>query len=678
MRNVFIIIATLLLVVATFLFLYTLADLFSIPMLKVIFSAFVVLLEKTPLAPLTRLGASIHGSVPLVILFMAASVLMAGCLYLEYLALFGIWVPFQRMPVEIKADALYRQGKYRKALRLYEKIGRWDRAAEIYRMGKEYYKAASMYEKLGEENMTLAAEIHEQMGDMDQARRCWIAAARYYASRQDWEKSAAFYLKGGQKGGALESYERQFKDIQSVCGPEQLKDKTRRIIQMAEQTGDLLKAASYCELSRDIPAAVGYYVRSGNFVKAATLQLTEGNVDGALQTLGRVKPGDKQYEESQLLLAKVLYRKEKFTDALRRYLDYFKKVKVTEENLEDFFQMGICLERLGRLKQARDVYIRIHSMHAYYMNVDERMEAIDHKSEETSHMSDLLDKDTASKEQGIPEAFLIKVGERYGDLEELGRGGAGIVYRANDKLLDRVVALKQLPESLTSNAARLQSFFKEARAVARMNHPNIVTIFDIMKAENKYYLVMEFIDGTTVEKLVEGKGALSLKLALYISRYTLAALSYAHRCGVVHQDIKPANIMLTKERTVKLTDFGIAHVRDELPDHSTDIVVGTPKYISPEQLQGVPVDERCDIYSFGVTLYEMATGNLPFPSEGILHHHLVTPPTPPRVHTPALPEEMERVILKCLEKNREDRYEGVTALLADLKIISRKTRRKKK
>lgn len=216
----------------------------------------------------------------------------------------------------------------------------------------------------------------------------------------------------------------------------------------------------------------------------------------------------------------------------------------------------------------------------------------------------------------------------------------------------------------------MQGFFREAKAVAKLNHPNIVAVYDIMKAENRYYIVMEYVDGVSVERLLEAQDQLSLRLAVYIARSVLVALSYAHRHGVIHQDIKPANIMLAEDKSVKLMDFGIAQLRGDLPNYSTDVVVGTPKYISPEQLLGVPVDERADIYSFGVTFYEMVTGALPFPLEGILRHHLATPPDSPRTYNPYIPHNLEKTILRCLAKNREERYPSAKALLADLKDVA--------
>ena len=662
LRNVMAILIAVGLLVAFFVFLLSVAFLFEIAVLQDIFSNFLSLLLRSPLAEASHTLQEIQRTLPAWLMFLLSAMLLGLFLYLEYRVLGGTDSTIRQFPLELQADTLFRQGNHRRALALYKKLGRWDRAAEIYRLRRKYADAARMLERLGEESHATAAEMYEQMGDMAKARRSYLAAAKFYQGRLEWERAATLHLKGGDKAGALACYESQYRDLQGIGTPEMLREKARRIVQLAEQMGQPLKAASFSEAGRDMAAAAQHYANGGNFLKAAQLLTSEGDLDRALQVLAKIDGTHRQHTDSLVVTARILLKKEKFTDALKRFLEYFKKVKPADENIEDFFQMGLCLERLGRLKQARDVFSRIHSMRPYFMNVDERIDAIDRKGEDVSAMHDMLEQEAVSTGQDISDTFLVRVGERYTELEELGRGGAGIVFRARDKLLDRAVAMKQLPSSVTSDAVRLQAFFKEARAIAKLNHPNIVMIHDIMKAGSDYFIVMEFIDGVTVEKLIETKGALSLKFSLYIARHVLQALAYAHRCAVIHQDIKPANIMLTVDRTVKLTDFGIAHLRDELPDHSPEMVMGTPKYISPEQLKGVPVDERCDIYSFGVTFYEMLTGNLPFPTDGILHHHLATPPTPLRAYQQGFSPELEQIVMKCLEKNREDRFPSVNEL----------------
>ena len=660
---------SLLLLAAVFVFLFLLAATFQISILQGVFKLVFQLLALTPLAGAGRILSAFQqntpGFVPL-----ALSLLVLGTLAFLNFKLFQ-WSRsgLGELPPEAQADILQRRGQYAKALAIFKRIGRWDRAAEIYQIQRQYPEAAEMLQRLGEESHATAAELYERMGDMEKARRSYQSAGHYYRQRQEWEKAAAFYLKGEDRQGALDCYEAQFKEIRTVLPLEQMKDKAQRIVQLASQLALPLVAAQHCEYAKDIPGAVAHYIRGGNFLKAAQLQADNNDEDGAIATLSRMSSEHRQYLEGLLILGRLLFKRQLFAEALKRYLEYFKKAKVADATIDEFYQLGLCLEKFGQLKQAKDVFARIHSMRPFYMNVDERVDAIEHKKEEPQALDTILEKDTAQKDQALSDTFLGRLGERYTDMQELGRGGAGIVYKARDLILDRPVALKQLPRQEGEKQAWLQSFFREAKSVAKLNHPNIVTIYDIMKLGDDYYIVMEFINGTGVDKLIETNGALSLKLALFISRCVLQALSYAHRCGVIHQDIKPANIMLTEDRTVKLTDFGIAHLLDELPDHSTETVMGTPKYISPEQIQGYPVSESSDLYSFGITLYEMLTATLPFPMEGIFHHHLHTLPMPPRQINPDIPESLEKVVLRCLQKSRENRYQTADAVLRELRVL---------
>jgi len=660
---------SLLLLAACFVFLFIFSATLQLPLLQGIFRLVLRLFAQTPLAGVVQVLEAFQqntpGFVPL-----GLSLLVLGTLaFLDFKVYQWSRSDLGDVPPEMEADLLQRRGQYAKALTIYKRIGRWDRAAEIYQIQRQYPEAAQMLERLGEESHATAAELYERMGDLERARRSYRSAGHYYRQRQEWEKAAAFYLKGDDRQGALDCYEAQFKEIRTVLPLEQMKEKAQRIVQLAQALALPLVAAQHCEYAKDIPGAVTAYIQGGSYLKAAQLQIDHKDPEGAIVTLSKLAAEHRQYLESLLILGRLLFQRQMFAEALKRYLEYFKKAKVSDATIDEFYQLGLCLEKFGQLKQAKDVFARIHSMRPFYMNVDERVDAIEHKKDEHVALDTILEKDTAQKDQMLSDTFLGRLGERYTELQELGRGGAGIVYKARDMILDRPVALKQLPPEGTDDQSWLQSFFREAKSIAKLNHPNIVTIYDIMKLGNNYFIVMEFINGTGVDKLIETNGPMSLKLSLYVARCVLQALGYAHRSGVIHQDIKPANIMLTDDRTVKLTDFGIAHLLDELPDHSTETVMGTPKYISPEQIQGYPVNESSDLYSFGITLYEMLTGTLPFPMEGIFHHHLHTLPVPPRQLHPGIPESLEKVVLRCLQKSRENRYQTAAAVLRDLKVL---------
>ncbi len=263
---------------------------------------------------------------------------------------------------------------------------------------------------------------------------------------------------------------------------------------------------------------------------------------------------------------------------------------------------------------------------------------------------------------------------KYRIVEHLGRGGMAEVYKAYQPGLDRYVAIKLMHTFLVEEEGFLGRFQREAKAVARLRHPNIVQVYDFDVEDGVYYMVMEFIDGITLKaKLqeLEAQGQrLPLEEAVRIVKAVGEALAYAHKQGMVHRDVKPANIMLTREGHVILTDFGIAKILGSSTQFTASgMMIGTPAYMAPEQGMGAHGDERSDIYSLGVVLYQLVTGRLPFDADtplAIVLKHLNDPLPLPRAVNPELSEGIERVILKALAKDPADRYQSVEEMLADL------------
>lgn len=259
----------------------------------------------------------------------------------------------------------------------------------------------------------------------------------------------------------------------------------------------------------------------------------------------------------------------------------------------------------------------------------------------------------------------------YEVLDVVGTGGMGRVYRARNVTLDRVVALKTLAPQFSSDTSFVQRFLKEARAAARLNHPNIVQIYDFGCEEGTYYLAMEYVDGPSLRALL-GKARIQERDAILLVRHAVAALAVAHAQGIVHRDIKPDNLMLTSRRDrLKLVDLGIAKRIDE--DQvltQTGQAVGTPQYISPEQIRGVrDIDARADIYSLGATFFQLVTGHAPYEGTSgamIMSMHLTHPLPDPRTYVPELSEGLCRVLRKMMAKDRDERYRDVHALDRDL------------
>jgi serine/threonine-protein kinase len=249
---------------------------------------------------------------------------------------------------------------------------------------------------------------------------------------------------------------------------------------------------------------------------------------------------------------------------------------------------------------------------------------------------------------------------RYEIVKELGKGSMGVVYQANDPQIGRTIALKVLRPDRVSSEDFVQRFLKEARAIGRMSHQNIVTVYDVGQDQSTVYIAMEFLEGEALNVYARDR-ALTMEQIADIGIQVADSLDYAHTRGIVHRDIKPQNIMVAPTGVVKLTDFGIAHVEDPEASHQTQAgeILGTPNYMSPEQVMGKKVDGRSDLYSLGVILYELATGSRPFKGENLAAiFHAITSETParPQALNPAVPEGLSGVILRCLEKNPEERF----------------------
>ncbi len=261
--------------------------------------------------------------------------------------------------------------------------------------------------------------------------------------------------------------------------------------------------------------------------------------------------------------------------------------------------------------------------------------------------------------------------ERYRVLERIGSGGMADVYLAYDTVLDRRVAVKVMHPNLASDENFVRRFKREAQAAANLNHPNIVSVYDWGYQDNTYFIVMEYITGRTLKDLIRERGALPVGEGIKIAKQIGSALTFAHKNEVIHRDIKPQNIIITTDGLVKVTDFGIARAKSSSITE-TGSVMGSVHYLSPEQAQGLPATELSDIYSFGVVLYEMFTGNLPFDGDtpvAIAMKHTTEKPAPPSQLNPSIPADLEAIILKAMAKDPFDRYQTVEELLDDLKKL---------
>jgi serine/threonine-protein kinase len=266
----------------------------------------------------------------------------------------------------------------------------------------------------------------------------------------------------------------------------------------------------------------------------------------------------------------------------------------------------------------------------------------------------------------------VKTLGRYEIIAELGQGAMGVVYKARDPMLDRVVAIKTInltlpKEELAEFEAR---FYQEAKAAGGLSHRNIVTIHDIGRSDRVAYMAMEFLEGQELRRLMQLRDPIKIPHALEIGAQVAEGLQFAHDRQIIHRDIKPANIMVLNDGLVKITDFGIARMRNNEVKTMTGMILGSPKYMSPEQVSGKRADTRSDIFSLGVVIYEMLTGTSPFVADnihGVMYQTMNFNPPAPKTLNPELPDVVNFIVAKALAKNLDDRYQKAADLVHDLR-----------
>ena len=337
--------------------------------------------------------------------------------------------------------------------------------------------------------------------------------------------------------------------------------------------------------------------------------------------------------------------------------------ELSRDTIDACYGLAAVYEASEKYREALELFEKILAFDFHYADVEKRVGECKERVREASQSRQARARTgSASQAEG-----------RYKITGKLGRGGMGIVYKAQDTVLDRTVAFKVLPEALKENPQALKNFLREAKSAAQLNHPNIVTVFDAGEQDGVYYIAMEYVDGNTLKEIVKHRGKISAGGLLHVMAQLCEALAYAHEKKIAHRDVKTANIMWTRDRKAKIMDFGLAKAIEEVRNHTT-VVSGTPYYMSPEQTLGKNVDHRTDIYSLGVTLFEMATGTLPFREGNLPYHHVHTPPPDPREVVPDLPAFIAEVTNQCLRKDPDERFQSTREILQRIKAEAKPTR----
>src|SRR3989454_11703194 len=268
------------------------------------------------------------------------------------------------------------------------------------------------------------------------------------------------------------------------------------------------------------------------------------------------------------------------------------------------------------------------------------------------------------------------LGDRYLLQNRIGRGGMSTIYRARDLQMDRAVAVKVLREVYSTDPKFVKRFQREARAASALKHPNIVQVYDYGQTDGNYYIVMELVEGTDLRRYLRSRGVLDVDRAIIIAHDVALGLGAAHRRGIVHRDVKPQNILVGRDGSIKLTDFGIASVYKDINAErltTTGMTLGTVQYYAPEQAQGEIVSPAADVYALGIVMYEMLTGRTPFDGDtpvAVAMQHIQDLPAPPTLFNSNIPPALEVIILRCLEKVPEMRYRDGSQLARALESLA--------
>ena len=552
-------------------------------------------------------------------------------------------------------------GDSKKAAYIFRKAGLFSRAAGAMQSTGDFASAAEMLIKA--DQPLAAAEILEQAG---QGKRAFAMRAEDSVLKGDFEEAAELFVRAEQPERAAEIYQQLEKFFEAG----ELFEKSAHLkeaVQCYEKANKFAHAARTCEVLQDWVRAADFSRKAGDvegeiralfaerdFFRAGRLQFEHRRYAEAIDTLSNIESTNPLYPRSLELQGDAFRGQSRFEKAYSRYRASLGNRNCDVDTLHLFYKMGRSLEEENDLTGAIGHYKKILGIDKTFEDADLRVQTIRRRLKHPT-VPGVTSSGIFSAPAGISAP-------RYEILNEVARGGMGIVYKARDTVLGRIVAYKILGENLRDNETAVKYFLREARAAAALSHPNIVTIFDAGEQEGEYYMAMEFVEGTTLKQVVKRRGSLPEEQVRFIGVHCCRALAYAHSKGIVHRDIKSGNVMITRDKALKIMDFGLAKfMREYQKEHTQQ--VGTPFYMSPEQIIGKNIDFRSDLYSVGCTIFECATGRVPFKKGDLSYHHVHTAPPDPKALNPSISTSLQKVILRLLEKKPDNRYQNAQEVI---------------
>ncbi|MEE9180744.1 MAG: protein kinase [Vicinamibacteria bacterium] len=542
-----------------------------------------------------------------------------------------------------QAGALYAKlGRYVKAADLYQRAGAVDRAADVYAQAGDRVRAAQMRgESLYKQDQKNEAAVEFLLGGDP------LRAAEVYEEAGNYLDAARCYEHSGAHRQAAEAYQR-----------------IGELVRAAEMFGrcqDYEQSAALYEKAGDMGQAARMFGEAGHYYRAAVAAKKAGMVDQAIAHLQKVRPDSSEYSASLVELAEHLLERGLPGVAVQKLRKALGNQPLHSANMDAYYAMAEASQEMGDIDEACEIFRSIVAEDYDYRDAVGRLQE--------------LEKKVSTGRKAAPESVEtvldteIGGGDRYEFVEKLGAGGMGIVYRAHDRLLDRVVAYKMLMEQFMEVEEIRERFLREARSAAKLSHPNIVAIHDLGIDRGRLYIIMEFVEGASYYRILEREDQLPINAVLHFMIGVSRALAHAHGNGVIHRDIKPSNVMLTRKRVVKIADFGLAKILQESKNEGSQRASGTPLYMSPEQILGKPVDYRTDIYAFGGSVFHLLAGEPPFVEGEILYHHVHTKPRRLKSLRPDVPPALESIVMRCLKKDPKERFQTPEQILKALRAV---------
>jgi tetratricopeptide (TPR) repeat protein len=517
-------------------------------------------------------------------------------------------------------------------------------AVEPYLQG-DLSVAAQALEREGQPELAhlLRARFHRARREHDRAAQQWEAAGRLleaaeaHSEAAQFEQAAELFERGGDCARAAEMW--------NAAGD------LLRAGRAYEESGDLESAAVCYRDAQAVPKLIDVMEKQGNCYEAGRLALERGDASRAMRNFQQVDARHDQYPEVCRILAEKWSEQGKLELAVQKADEAITFSGANEASPATFVWYGDLLERAGKIERALRTFEELKSREPEHPDLDERIQRLRNRLS------------AERRTRGKPSS------DRYEIVGELGRGGMGVVYEARDKRLGRTVALKRLPENLKDHPRAVELFLREARSAAALNHVNIVTVHDVDQDDAGFFLTMELLEGTPLNDVLKTKKRVAPRDTALLGVQVMAGLQYAHERRIIHRDVKTANLFFTRDRVVKIMDFGLAKMLEEVRRAST-VIGGTPFYMAPEQSTGDVVDHRADLYAFGVTLFELLTGTVPFADGDVSYRHRHEAVPDPRERVASLPPELCGLVLALMKKAPDDRPASAAEVGARLQQIA--------